>query len=69
MQRDSLGAMAAETERDLVVQRNPSAVLIQKTYRGYRVRRKLADAAIMSRKFGWCVPASYTSEFVHNGCF
>jgi len=45
--------MAAETEHDLVAQKNPSAVLIQQTYRGYRARRKLADAAIMSKAFGW----------------
>jgi len=45
--------MAAETEHDLVEQKYPSAVLIQKTYRGYRARRKLADAAIMSKTIGW----------------
>ncbi|KAG0620830.1 hypothetical protein M758_4G247800 [Ceratodon purpureus] len=30
-----------------------AAVRIQKSYRGYRARRKLADAAIMAKAFGW----------------
>jgi len=30
-----------------------AAVAIQKRYRGYRARRKLADAAIMAKSFGW----------------
>lgn len=46
--------MAAETEHDLVPHVDGSAaVAIQKTYRGYRARRKLADAAIMSKQFYW----------------
>lgn len=49
--------MAEESEP---VSPNAAAVKIQKTYRGYRARRKLADAAIMAKTFGWCVPASST---------
>lgn len=32
---------------------NAAAIMIQKTYRGYRARRKLADAAIMAKQYGW----------------
>jgi len=46
--------MAAETEA--VVSPNAAAVLIQSSYRGYRARRKLADAAIMAKSFGWYAP-------------
>lgn len=35
-----------------------AAVVIQKRYRGYRARRKLADAAIMAKSFGWYVSIS-----------
>jgi hypothetical protein len=45
--------MAAETEHNLVPLKTSAAVLIQRTYRGYRARRKLADAVIMSKKVGW----------------
>ena len=41
---------------------NAAAVRIQKAYRGYRARRKLADAAIMAKTLGWYVPASLTME-------
>lgn len=32
---------------------NAAAIMIQKTYRGYRARRKLADAAVMAKQYGW----------------
>ena len=39
-----------------------AAVRIQKSYRGYRARRKLADAAIMAKAFGWYVFVSPITE-------
>lgn len=38
---------------------NTAAIMIQKTYRGYRARRKLAHAAIMAKRYGWWAPAAH----------
>ncbi|XP_024389920.1 IQ domain-containing protein IQM2 [Physcomitrium patens] len=43
--------MTAEVDPTEV--QNAAAVQVQKAYRGYRARRKLADAAVMSKAFGW----------------
>jgi hypothetical protein len=48
--------MAEETEPP---SRNAATVRIQKSFRGYRARRKLADAATMAKKMGWYVLAPW----------
>lgn len=45
--------MVAEPDALVTARQCAAAVVIQSTYRGYRARRKLADAAIMSKPVGW----------------
>ncbi|KAG0592111.1 hypothetical protein M758_1G195200 [Ceratodon purpureus] len=44
--------MGAELDAPITPHTGAAAVTIQKTYRGYRARRKLADAAVMSKSVG-----------------